>query len=243
MKRPIFADNGKLQFYLLSARNISEDRNIYQQSRENDLKLRTINEAMSHYENDLKYLLKENKMRVWRSSLKEGIVSYFSDLNHKEVEFTFNEFMQKVQTEVNETIYNQIIHPNESAENVHKAVIPIKNLFEQDNKTHWYGINSMTEYDEDGQMKGYFGVIRDLTSFIDIQIQLKEETQRAMESGRQKSAFLANMTHEIRTPLNSIVGFCDLLQAMESTEEKKEFIRIIRHNCDMLLQLDRKSVV
>lgn len=237
MKRPIFADNGKLQFYLLSARNISEDRNIYQQSRENDLKLRTINEAMSHYENDLKYLLKENKMRVWRSSLKEGIVSYFSDLNHKEVEYTFNEFMQKVQTEVNETIYNQIIHPNESAENVHKAVIPIKNLFEQDNKTHWYGISSMTEYDEDGQMKGYFGVIRDLTSFIDIQIQLKEETQRAMESGRQKSAFLANMTHEIRTPLNSIVGFCDLLQTMESTEEKKEFIRIIRHNCDMLLQL------
>lgn len=45
------------------------------------------------------------------------------------------------------------------------------------------------------------------------------------------------MTHEIRTPLNSIVGFSDILQMVETTEERMEFIRIIRNNCDMLLRL------
>ena len=69
------------------------------------------------------------------------------------------------------------------------------------------------------------------------QEQLKRETERANDSGRQKSVFLANMTHEIRTPLNAIVGFSDLLQVMEQSEEKRELIRVIHNNCDMLLRL------
>jgi signal transduction histidine kinase len=45
------------------------------------------------------------------------------------------------------------------------------------------------------------------------------------------------MTHEIRTPLNAIVGFSDLLHMASTTEERTEFIHIIRHNCDLLLRL------
>jgi GT2 family glycosyltransferase len=45
------------------------------------------------------------------------------------------------------------------------------------------------------------------------------------------------MTHEIRTPLNAIVGFSDLLKVIDSTEDRPEFIRIIRNNCDMLTRL------
>ena len=69
------------------------------------------------------------------------------------------------------------------------------------------------------------------------QDQLKHETERANDSGRLKDVFLANMTHEIRTPLNAIVGFSDLLQAIESSEDKREMIRVIHNNCDMLLRL------
>ena len=66
---------------------------------------------------------------------------------------------------------------------------------------------------------------------------LRQERSRAEDSGRMKSAFLANMTHEIRTPLNAIVGFSGLLQVVEDSKERHEFIRIIRNNCDMLLRL------
>ena len=72
---------------------------------------------------------------------------------------------------------------------------------------------------------------------MEAQRKLKEETKRAEDSGKMKSAFLANMTHEIRTPLNAIVGFSDLLPVVDTNEERMNFIRIIRNNCDMLMRL------
>ena len=73
--------------------------------------------------------------------------------------------------------------------------------------------------------------------FRSAQEQLRVETARAEDSGRLKAAFLANMTHEIRTPLNAIVGFSDLLPMIDNADEKKELIRVIMNNCDMLLRL------
>jgi len=50
---------------------------------------------------------------------------------------------------------------------------------------------------------------------------LIEAKERAEESDRLKTAFLANVSHEIRTPMNSILGFLDMLREPELSEEKK----------------------
>ena len=67
---------------------------------------------------------------------------------------------------------------------------------------------------------------------------LREAKDRAEESSRLKSAFLANMSYEIRTPLNAIVGFSDVLSAGgASEEEQRGYFEIIRTNSDLLLRL------
>jgi signal transduction histidine kinase len=62
--------------------------------------------------------------------------------------------------------------------------------------------------------------------------------EKAEESDKLKTAFLANMSHEIRTPVNGIIGFSQLLQDNNLTEDKrKEFIEIIKANADSLITL------
>ncbi|MBR1410640.1 MAG: HAMP domain-containing histidine kinase [Prevotella sp.] len=60
---------------------------------------------------------------------------------------------------------------------------------------------------------------------------------KAEESDRLKTAFLANMGHEIRTPLNAIVGFADLLPVVESEEERNQLISEIQKNNYKLLNI------
>lgn len=68
--------------------------------------------------------------------------------------------------------------------------------------------------------------------------ELQLALDKAEESDRLKSAFLANLSHEIRTPMNAIVGFSSLLQQQDPTnEEQIRFIQTIQRNGDMLLVL------
>jgi len=61
--------------------------------------------------------------------------------------------------------------------------------------------------------------------------------QAIKDANRTKDLFLANMSHEIRTPLNGIVGFTQLLQETETTEEQKEFLTIVAKSSEHLLKI------
>ena len=60
---------------------------------------------------------------------------------------------------------------------------------------------------------------------------------KAEESDRLKTAFLANMGHEIRTPLNAIVGFADVLPMVDNAEDRNHLIREIQNNNQKLLRV------
>jgi signal transduction histidine kinase len=67
--------------------------------------------------------------------------------------------------------------------------------------------------------------------------QLIVARDKAQESDRLKSAFLANISHEIRTPLNIIIGFSDMLSHTNDPEEKNEFNQVIRNNSNVMLKI------
>jgi len=69
-------------------------------------------------------------------------------------------------------------------------------------------------------------------------VELKIAKDKAEESDRLKSAFLANLSHEIRTPMNAIMGFTSLLKENRLTGEKRDdYIDIVRKSGDYLLSI------
>ncbi len=68
--------------------------------------------------------------------------------------------------------------------------------------------------------------------------ELERAKEKAEESDRLKTSFLANVSHEIRTPMNAIMGFSELLIAEDhEPTEKKEFKEQIILNSKSLLRL------
>lgn len=67
---------------------------------------------------------------------------------------------------------------------------------------------------------------------------LEKAKQKAEESERLKSAFLANLSHEIRTPMNGILGFADLLRNPDlSVDKQHQYIQIIEKSGQRMLNL------
>lgn len=67
--------------------------------------------------------------------------------------------------------------------------------------------------------------------------QLTEANKKAEESNNLKTAFLSNLSHYIRSPMNCILGFVELLQINDNTDENKEqFLSYINERSQHLLQ-------
>lgn len=232
---PLYDDNDQLVFYIVTTRDVTAERDMYMRQRENDRRLQEANVAVENYERQLRYLLEESRMFVWRLDLSTRLISFSRTLREAEYTESVEEYLAGLtDADRAEAIRNQeeIVMQGKPFNVVHAF-----NYTPITSDPSWFSVGGMPVRNAEGRLTGYFGLVRDVTDLMQAQEKLRVETVRAEDSGRLKSAFLANMTHEIRTPLNAIVGFSDLLQVIDEPDERKEFIRIIRNNCDMLLRL------
>jgi len=81
-------------------------------------------------------------------------------------------------------------------------------------------------------------IIRDISDHVSQQKELIKAKEKAEESDRLKSAFLANISHEIRTPMNGILGFTELLRELKlSEDEQQEYLAIIEKSGTRMLNI------
>tara|TARA_B100000609_G_scaffold199473_2_gene203219 strand:- start:3313 stop:4404 length:1092 start_codon:yes stop_codon:yes gene_type:complete len=78
------------------------------------------------------------------------------------------------------------------------------------------------------------------TRLRELNEELKQAHEMALQASHAKSNFLARMSHELRTPLNAIIGYSEML--MEDLEEGaldifREDLKRIHHSGQHLLQL------
>lgn len=233
---PIRDDQGTLVYIAIAARNITEERELYLQAKQNDMEIQKANELITNYEVELNYMMEACNMQPWRINFDDMSIEFYKGLSTVAYRCSLGELQQMFLHQDDEVV-KVLTHPQEYFSKPVTWIGQAVPFFSHQGDSVWVQVNSIPEYDEDGRQTGCFGLWRNVDKLMTKQEELKRETERANDSVRLKSVFLANMTHEIRTPLNAIVGFTDLLQAIESSEDKKEMVRVIHNNCDMLLRL------
>lgn len=83
-----------------------------------------------------------------------------------------------------------------------------------------------------------FSIIHDVTRQLEMEQELIKAKEKAEESDKLKTAFMANLSHEIRTPMNGIIGFSDLLRSPElTTENKNKYINLVHSSGNYLLSI------
>ena len=99
-----------------------------------------------------------------------------------------------------------------------------------------YKARGLSIYNKDDIVKSYLVIIGDITQRKKAENQLIHEKERAEESDRLKTAFIANISHEIRTPINHIMGFLELLSLDDiDAETRDEYRGIIYRSSQSLL--------
>jgi PAS domain S-box-containing protein len=99
-------------------------------------------------------------------------------------------------------------------------------------------ISASTVENKDGEIIFYDGILEDYTEKKLMERKLLKAKEEAENADRLKSAFLANMSHEVRTPMNGIMGFSNLLQKPDLTNELRiKYTNIIRNRGEDLLRI------
>lgn len=78
--------------------------------------------------------------------------------------------------------------------------------------------------------------ITDMTDNKNSALQLADALEKAQETEKMKSSFLAMMSHEIRTPLNAVVGFTDLVLEDGVGDEQKAYLNNVKNSANFLIK-------
>ena len=188
----------------------------------------------------------EEKFKEIFNSTSEAIFIYdffggIHDCNYQAIKmYGFDSKEELLQTTIAErSALHDDFNQNTIDRQIRKAVREGKNTFEwlakrKNEAVFWVEVSlSRTRIGGNGFV---LAVIRDISERKTYDQKLKNALEKAEESDRLKTAFLANISHEIRTPMNGILGFAELLhEANYSPEEQKKYIKIIHQNSERLI--------
>ncbi|WP_412725103.1 ATP-binding protein [Alteromonas sp. D210916BOD_24] len=101
----------------------------------------------------------------------------------------------------------------------------------------FYNLLNLTPVKINGEVTHYIGFQQDVTQQRQTELYLQEAREKAEDSARLKSSFLASMSHEIRTPIHGISGVLQLLEVSELNSDQKHYLSLAKFSIQGLLHI------
>ena len=204
---------------------------------------RQLREIEQVRQNNIEYefLLKAMKIAVWHYDAKTKAFAFDNDFREGEGNYvvganeTFMETLASIAPADVNRVTQAFYDMCEGRADFYHQEYQVVN---HGSKPYWEeSYATIVERDGDGKPVKIVGTSQRIDQRKNLEASLVAARNKAEESDRLKTAFLANMGHEIRTPLNAIVGFADLLPVVQSEEDRNQMISEIQMNNRKLLQI------
>ncbi|MBQ8463837.1 MAG: transporter substrate-binding domain-containing protein [Prevotella sp.] len=233
--RPLINDQGEIANYFVSTVDITDDHDFDHELHLYEQDIRSTQQRIDRYDQWLNFLTKQGLTYLWYSDISQQTAYYYRSMMGKEPEdFIVMPFERHCSHMLEEE--RQTAMDNYNSHQAFDSVLHFVNTV-LDSGESWFHITGTPITDAEGHVTGHRGLSIDITREMSTKKRLEKEARIAQDIGRLKSGFMASMTHELRTPLNAIIGFTEVLPFTDAAEERDEYIRIIRKNCDMLQRL------
>ena len=194
--------------------------------------------ALEEVKASMRFVMEKSRITPFHYTCESDLLAFAPDREHYDFLMKGEEYQTTFILDGDEDVDEWPVDEMLESKGAYHATRKLRSFCgEKYDSPHWFSINSIPVYDDNGNVTGGFGLAKDITPFILMQKDLRKETEKARDSVRQKSLFMANMTHELRTPLNAINGFADLLKLSDDDSQKDEYLEIMRQNCHFLIRL------
>ena len=208
-------------------------------SLQNELKLIG---RLHHHSVEYELVLKTMHLATWRLDVSSEVLALDNDFRLQTDDLGFrsdihlSELIQRVKPEDRQEVercFNEI--SKGIIEDLH---VQFRFQLPTLDRSVWTEVYAtVAERLPDGGVKSVVGTMQNIARRKQLESELILARNKAEESDRLKSAFLANISHEIHTPLNAIVGFSDILPMASSEEERQNMVNIIHENNEKLLRI------
>lgn len=226
ISHPILDQNGNVSMVSIFSRDITVNKISEKQ-------LRTKTEL-------LKRAQRLGKIGHWYYNIEQEQLLWSNEiyrilgLRPNEFKATYTAFLNMVHIDdrdaVNDT-YTSILKTKKSYKFVYR-------IQDQNGKLKYVREKCQTVFNKKGTPLYALGTIQDITELKKAENELIKAKEKAEESDKLKSSFLANISHEIRTPMNAILGFSDLLQDSSlSSNKQSEYIEEIQKGSSRMLNI------
>lgn len=103
--------------------------------------------------------------------------------------------------------------------------------------TLWMETHQTPVFTEDGKIRAYIAVERDVSELVRREKELHAALDAAKKADQAKTEFLSRMSHELRTPANGLYGGMEILRETALSADQKDAVAILETSSNRLMHL------
>ena len=232
----VYDDSEELLGIFAFARDITTLVSGFDQEQERQREINEVTGVLDHYGNAIDTTIGDTDIRLIRYSPGSHTLTIFNGTNKIQHKLTQTRCMALVGENSKRAAMRLLTDMDDRADKLIEHNIQTA-LRAKGGKTLTLYFKLKPNYDKDGNVKEYLGLLRDISELMAIERQMAIETAKVQEVENTKNSFVKNMVQDIKEPMNTVMGYVSQIGEKAPTDNEEELCQGIAQNADYLLHL------